>query len=351
MAKLPDTPEEALEDEHPRARLRDVAALAGVSPKTASRALAGEANVSPERRARVMQAAKMLRFRPNRLAKELRTGAQSDAVSLVVADLSNPFYSAVAAAAEQVFRERGLDLFLGSTQEDSAREQSVLMSMLERRTRAVLIVPAAEDHSYLQFESDLGTPLVFIDRPPVNLRADYFVGNDRLAAREAMLELSELHSRCAVIGDTDVAWTARERLGGVREALAAQGLAGNNHIVVTDVHNVQDAYEAARAILTSSNPPTAFFGLNNLIALGVLKAMRATDSRAAVLAFDDSDTMDLLGVSTIALSPTELGTLSAKRVLERIDDPTLPTESFILPLKKTIRTPLDQSIFIARVGS
>lgn len=334
-------------DERPRARLRDVAALAGVSPKTASRVLAGEPNVSPERRERVIDAAKMLRFRPNRLAKDLRSGAQSSAVSLVVADLSNPFYSAVSASAEKVFRAHGLDLFLGSTQEDPEYERLVVTSMLERRTRAMLVVPSSEDHSYLQFEASLGTPLVFLDRPPVNLNADYFVGNDRAAAREAMTELAAFHRRCAVIGDTNVAWTARERLAGVREAVNSLD-SDLRPTILTDAHHVETSQAMTLELLASDAPPTAFFGLNNLITLGILKAVRQMQARVTVVGFDDSDAMDLLGVSAIALSPIELGTLSAERILARIDDPTLTPAAFVLPFNKIVRTPLDQPIPIAK---
>src|SRR5690606_1874951 len=136
----------------PRSTLGNVAALAGVSPKTASRALNDHPGVSAPTRQRVQEAARMLRFRPNALARELRTGAVSRGVGLVIADLANPFYSRLAAAAEQEFRSAGLELFLASTDEDPGREQEVVRTMLDRRVRALLVVPAAEDHSYLESE-------------------------------------------------------------------------------------------------------------------------------------------------------------------------------------------------------
>jgi len=302
--------------------------------------------VSYDTRERVIKAARMLQFQPNRLARELRIGARSTAVGLVVADLTNPFYSAVAAAAERQLEPAGLDLFIGSTNEDPQREHTVVTSMLSRRIQALLIVPAATDQSYLLPEARLGTPLIFLDRPPGNLAADAVVGNDRAAARAAMTDLMAHHDHVVVIGDVDVAWTARERLAGVHDAMITAGSA-SDHIVITDVHDAAQAHEASRALLDRTVVPTAFFGLNNLITLGILQALRDRGHRATVMGFDDSDVMELLGVTAVALAPAKLGGRACARALERIADPDLPVELIELAADRIERTPLDQPIRVA----
>src|SRR3954447_15243607 len=148
-----------------RPRLRDVAARAGVSVKTASRVFNAYPSVSPQTAKRVLDAARELRFSPNGLARELRRGGVTSAVGLVVGDLANPFYSQIAAGAERVLREQGLELFLATSDEDAEHEERVIRILLERRVRALLMVPAAQDHAYLETELALGTPVVFLDRP------------------------------------------------------------------------------------------------------------------------------------------------------------------------------------------
>ena len=341
----PDPLEPGAESSRPK--LSDVAALAGVSLRTASRVLSGAPNVAADKREAVEKAARMLQFQPNRLARELRSGATSSAVGLVVANLANPYFSSMAAAAEDVLQPAGLDLFVGSTNEDPDRERAVVKATLERRTRAMLIVPAAADQAYLQFEWRLGTQFVFLDRPPVNLPADAIIGNDREAARDAMLEVISFHDRSAVIGDVGVAWTDRERVEGVREAVRASGAPDESVTIVPNAHDSDIAYASTLDLLRLPDPPTAFFGLNNLITVGILRALRDAAGVATVLGFDDSDALDLLGVSTVTLSAAEVGRRGAQRALERITDPGLEPERTVLPATRVSRTPLDLPIRFA----
>src|SRR5688572_19498329 len=98
-----------------RATLADVARLAGVSGKTASRVISGQTNVAPETRQRVIAAAQRLRFRPNHLARDLRRGGVSTTVAFVMGDLTNPFYSGVAAGIEKELAGHGLTMVIAAT--------------------------------------------------------------------------------------------------------------------------------------------------------------------------------------------------------------------------------------------
>ena len=145
--------------------MHDVAARAGVSHITVSRVLTDYPSIRPETRERVTRAAASLHFSPNRLARELRKGARTAAVGLVIGALDNPFYSQVASGVERTLRGGDLELLLASTDDDDEREAAVVRTMLERRVSALLVVPASRDHSYLEGERRLGTPIVVIDRP------------------------------------------------------------------------------------------------------------------------------------------------------------------------------------------
>lgn len=328
-----------------RSTLDDVAALAGVSAKTASRALNQHAGVSEATRKKVADAARMLRFRPNGLAKELRTGAVSSGVGLIIADLANPFFSQIASAAESVLRRNGLELFIGSTGEDAEREREVVRTMLERRVQALLVVPASDDHSYLQFEKSLGTPIIFIDRPPVRLATDAIVSDDEQAAFRATQALVEAgHRRIAILGDDQSAWTARQRLAGAQRALEGRPHGGSADIVRVGAHDPETAERITAEVLGGDEPPTAIFALNNLITLGALKALRSSAAEVSVIGFDDSDLADMLDVSVVAIDPAEMGRTTAQLAIDRIKGRDDAPQSVLLPTRLVVRTPLDRPV-------
>lgn len=328
-----------------RATLSDVAALAGVSPKTASRALNGHAGVSPDARERVEQAALKLRFRPNGLAKELRSGGVSSVVGLIVADISNPFFSRLAASVESALQPGGLELVIGSTGEDPQRERDLVRSFVERRARALLVVPASENHRYLQFEASIGTPIVFIDRPPVGLSVDVVMGDNIGAAQEVTRALIAAgHERIGVLADIPQAWTAKERLAGVLAVLRESGHPDAEALVRRGAHTPLLASDQMRELLALPDPPTAVFALNNLSTLGALRTLREVGAAVTVVGFDDSDSADLLDVSVVATDPDLLGRRVAELALARIAGADHPPVTEVLPTPLIVRTPLDRPL-------
>lgn len=321
-----------------RARLQDVAALAGVSIKTTSRILNGE-KASASATSKVLDAAKMLRYRPNGIARELRSGAISNGVGMIVSDLSNPFYSKMAYAAEEILAKEGFDLFIASTDEDPQREEGLVRRMLERRTRALLLVPSSPDHSYLRFEMALGSNIIFLDRPPVNLLADSFVSNDKQAAREIVAELKRSHRRVAVIGDEQIAWTAKQRLAGAVEELGA-----TSTLIQIGAHRPEKAEEITSELMARAEPPTAILGLNNLITLGILQGLKKCGKSCSVVGFDDSDVLQMFDVTALHVDPKRIGEMAAQRALERISNPDLAPTNQLLEMTTIHRTPLDKPI-------
>jgi LacI family transcriptional regulator len=317
-----------------RPTLRDVAALSGVSLKTASRVLNGERHVSPATADKVRIAAQRLGFRRNAIARDLRAGARSSLVGLIISDLANPFYSRVARGAERRLRAAGLQLISASSNEDPELEHTLVAEMLERRVSAMLIVTSATDHGYLETERRLGLPVVFLDRVPEDVVADTIVlDNDGGVHRAVKHLLQRDHRRIGLVGDLVRLATFRERVAAFETAMTAADIADWQRYVRADCHDVAAAERAVRELLALEPPPTALLTTNNLITTGALLALRGVADPPALVGFDDFDLADVLGVTVIGHEPERMGELGAAQIITRLSGADGPARRVLLPTR------------------
>ena len=315
-----------------RARLSDVARLAGVSAKTVSRVIAGHHSVSPDTRQRVLEAARRLRFRPNHLARDLRQGGVSTTAAFVMGELRNPFYSQVAAGVERTLAEHGLTMIVAATRDDPAQEERVVAAMLERRVHSLLLIPIAADQSYLDGERQLGTPVVCIDRPAHNLAADSVVFANRTGAADAVRSLlGHGHRRIAFVGST--VHTHQERLAGYRDALAEAGITLTPEWERTDADSPATAERAMTQLLAAADPPTAVLAGNNQVSTSVLRALRACGRPVAFIGFVDFDLAETLGISVVAHDPEDMGRQAVQLALSRHADLGAGATQVVLPTR------------------
>lgn len=321
-----------------RATVADVARLAGVSIKTASRALNNSPSVKSSTRSRVMQASTALRFRPNAMARELRQGRPATAVAFVIGDLTNPFYSQVAMGVSAATAERGFTLVMAASGDEESRERPTVDSMLERRVSALLLVPIADDHSYLEGERQLGTPIVAVDRPLSNAASDSVVFDNRGGARSATLALVDAgHRRIGFVGSSSHLYTHRERRLGYHDALVMRGLEQESSLVSEDAASIETADAATTAILRLADPPDAIFAGNNRATFGAFRAIQREGGTTALIGFDDFELAEPLGVSVVSHSPQEMGRVAARLALRRIDALDGGLEQIVLPTQLVLR--------------
>ncbi len=308
-----------------RSTLKDVAAIAGVSIKTASRALGGEPGVNRETLARIEAAAKKLNYRPNKLAQQLRAGNRTHAIALLVGELSNPFYSAIASGIESVLRPLGFDLLIASTDEEEQQEKHLIEGFIERAVEGFLVVSSTHDHFYLETERQRGTPIVFIDRPPVNLLADSITLDNKKAVHLALDYLfTNKCKRIAVLTDSETVWTAAERANAVGEYYLERGEAFDNSLVFSSQASPEIAAITTEKLLRLSETarPEAILATNNQISLGVVAGMKKAKIAIPMVGIDDFDFADLIAVTTVTNSPIQLGVKSATMLMDRLKNPT-----------------------------
>lgn len=320
--------------------MRDVAAAAGVSLKTVSRVMNLEPLVDHRTAARVESAIELLHYRRDGLARSLRTGIRQLSVGLLIEDLSNPFYGILAQAVEDVADQNGHSVIFTSSREDAAREQRLITDLLRREVEGLLVVPASQDHRYLEPEVKRGTPLVFLDRSPRGISADTVLLENVNGARLGVQHLIAIgHRRIAFVGDPVSHETSAERFEGYRSALEDASIPLDEELVKAGSQSVGAADDATRELLTLNRPPTAIFAQNNRHCVGVLRALRAAGATLAVVGFDDFELATLLPVpvTVIASDASELGRVGAEMLFERLGGLGGPPRRVLIPGKLVAR--------------
>jgi LacI family transcriptional regulator len=323
--------------------MKDVASLAGVALKTVSRVMNDEPTVAPELVARVRSAADKLGYRPNLTASSLRRGdRRSAAIGLLLEDVANPFSAALLRAVEDQARDRGMQILIGSLDEDPVRERELAISLIDRGVDGLVIVPAASDQSYLLAERQRGTSIVFLDREPRFLQADAVVSDNRGGAIAAVDHLRSFgHQRIAYLGDSQAIITAAQRFDGYQHALERAGLTADPLYVWHDLRTVEEAARATDEILRLPVPPTALFTSQNLVTIGALKAVRQAglQDKVAMVGFDDFLLADILvpGITVVTQDAAQLGRLATRLLLGRLDGDDFPFGTHVVPTGLTVR--------------
>jgi LacI family transcriptional regulator len=307
-----------------RATMKDVAGLARVSVATVSRVVNGE-EVRSDLAARVSDAIAVLGYRRDLTASTLRrTDRHSASIGVVIEDVSNPFFSAVHRGLEEVARSRGTLIFVGSSDDDPDRERELVEAFAARGVDGLVVVPCSTDQSYLQRERHGGTALVFVDRPPRFIDADAVVSDNAGGARAGVEHLiAGGHRRIAFLGDRPTIFTAQERLRGYRAALAGAGIADDPWLARLGLLESDAAAAATKELLLGAEAPSAIFAGQNLITVGVVRALRELERQheIAVVGFDDLMLSDMLepGISVVMQDPYALGRQAAELLFSQRD--------------------------------
>jgi LacI family transcriptional regulator len=322
-----------------RPTMREVAALAGVSLATVSRVLSGDERVAADRAERVRDAVRLLGYRRDEAASNLRRADRVSAiVGLVFEDVANPFQAAVLRSIESAVRERGMLTLVGSSDADADRERELAEAFFSRRVDGLVVVPAGEDQSYLRADRDAGVGIVFVDRPPSLLAADAVVSDNAGGTAAATDHLvAQGHRRIGFLGDAQRIFTAAERLRGHREALARHGLPDDPGLRRLELHGPEPAARATDALLALDDPPTALITAQNLITIGAVGALRAAGRHrdVALIGFDDLVLADALepALTVVAQDPVALGRSTAELLLARMDGDDAPPRRIEVPTR------------------
>jgi len=247
--------------------IRHVAELARVSPSTVSRALASPELVNVETRQRVRAAADKLGYRPNRAARGLITGRTGN-LGMIVPDLSNPFFAAVAKGVQARARERDHAVFIADTDEETDAEADLVLALSKQVDGIVLCSPRMLDGDLGQIA--VQSKLVLLNRRFGDCPSISVDNSDGM--RQAIAHLVALgHRSIAYVGGPRTSWSNAERSSGLREAAAAAGI----DLVEVGHFRPQFGGGVAAADIVVASGATAVIAYNDVVAIGLLSRLGA----------------------------------------------------------------------------
>src|SRR5574339_469434 len=306
------------------ATIREVAESAGVSYATVSHVINNTRVVSQETRERVLAAMAALDYRPNALARSLRQG-KTNTIGLVLPDSANPFFAEISRSIEDDAFKKGYSVFLCNTELDTERELFYVDVLSKKQVDGIIFVAAGDQADSLDFLVQRNMPVVMIDRDVPNVQVDAVLSDNQLGGYLATRHLLELgHTRIACIAGTSSITPSAERLIGYRRALEEAGLPYDEKLIVRGDYHAQSGLELTHFILKMDSRPTAIFALNDLMALGALRAAAeagySVPRDLAVVGYDDLELAHFTNppLTTIAQPKKEIGVQAIHLLVDRM---------------------------------
>lgn len=328
-----------------RRTITDVAAAARVHPSTVSRVLSGRGATAmrPETRRRVLVAARRLGYRPSALARGLRL-KRTMTLGMLVPDITNPFFSSIIKGAEDAARDRGYDLILCNSEDIPEREATYLGVLRARQVDGLLIASSRMADATIADLRDEGFPFVLLNRSSGAEDLAVVVEN-RAAAEAVVAHLARLgHRRIAHVAGPRTTTTGAERVVGYLAGIHSHNLARDEALLVeADAFSEDAGYRAACTLLASPERPTAIFGANDLIAIGVLRAARDSRLRVpadlSIVGFNDIPLANLLepALTTVRVPQFEMGARGARLLIDRLEGATGHRTPVVLPTALVVR--------------
>lgn len=328
------------------ATIYDIARQANVSAMTVSRVINNTGRVSEKTRIKVKQVMEEMQYIPNSVARCLVT-QESKILSLLITDITNPFFTTMARGAEDAAMHHGYRLMFGNSDESLIKEKDYVQMILSMRVDGVLFAPSG-DHSkeHLEWLTRQNVPFVLLDREVPGIECDAVLGDSRGGAKQMVSELIRYgHRRIALLNGSEEVSTARERKAGYIEALQEAGIAFDEHLCMQMgyLHD-RDALDlSCWAEMEPQARPTAIFAANNMLALSIYTALRNVGLRVpddiSIACFDDFGWVEEANpFFSVASQPAyQFGEIGMQLLLERIKDREQAPRQVILPCQVHLR--------------
>jgi LacI family transcriptional regulator len=334
-----------------RLQLEDLSKQLGYSKTLISMVLNGKADqygISKKTQAIVLDAVGKLDYTPNKFAKALRTG-KSNFIGLIVADLSNPFYSTIAKNIESTLFDRGYNLMVCSTEEDEEREKKLIDMMINQQgVDGIIIASTFKNAEYFNNARYSKTPFVFIDRILPLFNGNFVVTDNYGGSREIVETLAKKGCKkilCLSITPSYIS-TIDDRVKGYTDAIEKMSLNGGNDFVIPiNFSKIQEETLSALKKMFYLHPDIdAVYTLNNHLATAALKAFKDKSiskfyDKVHLACFDDIELFNLVDKPVLSVSQPvdDIGRNATILMLDIIDGKHTNKSMIVLPTSLIVR--------------
>ena len=273
----------------------------------------------------------------------MKSGA-TGSIAVIVPDITDPYFAAVVKGVDSISRQDSWHIFLYNTEEDGEREAAILAA-LRGRVDGVILTPADESREAQGRLLSTQIPIVLLDRQ-VGAGGEFdsvLIDNEGGAAQAAEYLLGLGHRRIGVISGPPATTPGRTRYAGFMSKLEAAGVKlPASHIQISDFRE-DGGYQSTLRLLALASPPSAIFVSNNLMCVGVLRALHdmrvSVPSEVSVVGFDDLQLAELLSppLTVIGRPMEEQGTLAIRLLLNRLAGRSVKPRTIVLDTRLVIR--------------
>ncbi len=307
--------------------LEDVARRAGVSKSTVSRVLNNSAKISEKTRSKVLSAASELNYEPNIIARSLSKN-KTFTIGVILEDILNPFFSAVAKGIETALRASGYSMILTSSDFDHESEVKLTRMLIQYKVDGILLTPVKHNSETVSLLKERGVPFFIMnsrsdDKEVSWIDSDNFEGG--LMATRYLLELG--HGRFLCLRHMAIDGS-RLRFEGFKAAVAEAGLKLSDQVILGDARSRRDGYELTGRFIDDNGTkalPSAVIAVNDTVAIGVIEALLGRGlqipEHVSVIGYDDINIASLIRVplTTIHQPKFRMGEIAASQLVDKIE--------------------------------
>lgn len=321
------------------ATINDVAKKADVSITTVSYVLTGKRFVSDDLKERVHLAMKEVGYRRNNLARSLRMG-KTDTIGLVIPDSSNLFFAEVSRHVEDIGFENQYTVFLCNSDDNPDKQSKYLDVLIAKQVDGIVFISVFNDQSNLQQLVDANIPYVIVDRDEPNTTADVVLVDNFEGGKMAVNELIALgHRKIACITGPSMVNPSADRYLGYRKSLENSGLPFIDDYVVSGDFRHKSGENAMNKLLRVSNPPTAVFVCNDMMAIGAIRAINKSGLRVpediSIIGFDNIPIAEAIvpALTTVAQPISKIASTALDILFSRMggDNKDFPSRITLVP--------------------
>jgi LacI family transcriptional regulator len=311
--------------------MADIAKEAGTTVTTVSRALRDRPDINPGTKRRILELAKSMDYVPNSLASGLRT-RRVPFIGAIIMDSANPFFAGVLRGIHDTAYAGNYQTVLCNTDFSDVREQEAIQLLKQLQVAGILLYPVKTNPEAIEDLLGSGYPVVLMGRYYENIQANCVIFDDPLAGYLATRHaIQRGYAKVAYLGGPRGTSATERRFQGYCRALMESDRPYDQSMVLWGGRGMQDGYDNFKRLMESHRPPLAVFCLNDMVAIGALRAAQELGFRVpddvGIIGHDDNSLASVVSVplTTLATSHYGMGQIATELLLDVLAGKEKPT--------------------------